>query len=95
MQRVARAEWSVVALDAGPFWVWDPDPDWVSDEAVPHRLYSTESRVITGDDSVPLGSNNSGRRVGGSMVHYASLPSLGLRDCQPRRRRLRLAYQLP
>jgi choline dehydrogenase-like flavoprotein len=27
--------------------------------------------VITGADPVPLGSNNSGRGVGGSMVHYA------------------------
>ncbi len=69
MQRLARAGWSVVALDAGPF--WDPDADWVSDEAASHRLYWTEPRVITGDDPVPLGSNNSGRGVGGSMVHYA------------------------
>src|SRR5665811_1647361 len=28
-------------------------------------------RVISGKDPVPLGSNNSGRGVGGSMVHYA------------------------
>ena len=27
--------------------------------------------MIAGDDPVPLGSNNSGRGVGGSMVHYA------------------------
>ena len=27
--------------------------------------------MITGSDPVPLGSNNSGRGVGGSMVHYA------------------------
>jgi choline dehydrogenase-like flavoprotein len=68
-QRLARAGWSVVALDAGPF--WDPDTDWVSDEAGSHHLYWTEPRVIAGDDPVPLGSNNSGRGVGGSMVHYA------------------------
>ncbi|HWE56196.1 MAG TPA: GMC family oxidoreductase [Acidimicrobiales bacterium] len=69
MQRLARTGWRVVALDAGPF--WDPDADWVSDEAGSHRLYWTEPRVIDGDDPVPLGSNNSGRGVGGSMVHYA------------------------
>jgi len=69
MQRLARAGWRVVGLDAGPF--WDPDADWVSDEAGSHRLYWTEPRVITGADPVPLGSNNSGRGVGGSMVHYA------------------------
>jgi choline dehydrogenase-like flavoprotein len=68
-QRLARRGWRVVALDAGPF--WDPDTDWVSDEAGSHHLYWTEPRVITGDDPVPLGSNNSGRGVGGSMVHYA------------------------
>ena len=68
-QRLARSGWTVVALDAGPF--WDPDRDWVSDEAGSHRLYWTEPRVIDGADPVPLGSNNSGRGVGGSMVHYA------------------------
>ncbi len=69
LQRLARAGWKVVALDAGPF--WDPDTDWVSDEAGSHHLYWTEPRVITGDNPVPLGSNNSGRGVGGSMVHFA------------------------
>jgi choline dehydrogenase-like flavoprotein len=68
-QRLARSGWRVVALDAGPF--WDPDRDWVSDEAGSHRLYWTEPRVVDGTDPVPLGSNNSGRGVGGSMVHYA------------------------
>jgi choline dehydrogenase-like flavoprotein len=68
-QRLARAGWSVVLLDAGPF--WDPDSDWVSDERGSHGLYWTEPRQIGGADPVPLGSNNSGRGVGGSMVHYA------------------------
>jgi choline dehydrogenase-like flavoprotein len=69
LQRLARAGWSAVGLDAGPF--WNPETDWVSDEAGSHKLYWTEPRVIAGDDPVPLGSNNSGRGVGGSMVHYA------------------------
>jgi choline dehydrogenase-like flavoprotein len=69
IQRLARRGWRVVGMDAGPF--WDPDREWVSDEAGSHHLYWTESRVIAGDDPVPLGSNNSGRGVGGSMVHYA------------------------
>ena len=68
-QRMARAGWKVVCLDAGPF--WDPDHDWVSDERGAHVLYWTEPRVIGGPDAVPLGSNNSGRGVGGSMVHFA------------------------
>jgi choline dehydrogenase-like flavoprotein len=69
LQRLSRAGWSAVALDAGPF--WDPERDWVSDEAGSHNLYWNEPRVIDGDDPVPLGSNNSGRGVGGSMIHYA------------------------
>lgn len=69
IQRLARAGWSVVGLDAGPF--WDPDKDWVSDEAGSHDLFWTDPRVISGTDPVPLGSNNSGRGVGGSMIHYA------------------------
>ena len=69
LQRLARAGASVVGFDAGPF--WDPDADWVSDEAGSHKLYWTEPRVISGRDPVPLGSNNSGRGVGGSMIHYA------------------------
>jgi choline dehydrogenase-like flavoprotein len=68
-QRLARAGWTVVCLDAGPF--WDPDRDWVSDERGSHTLYWTEPRQIGGTDPVPLGSNNSGRGVGGSMVHFA------------------------
>ena len=69
VQRMARRGWRVLGMDAGPF--WDPDADWVSDEAGSHHLYWTEPRVIDGADPVPLGSNNSGRGVGGSMVHYA------------------------
>jgi choline dehydrogenase-like flavoprotein len=68
-QRLTRAGWRVVCLDAGPF--WDPDADWVSDERGAHVLYWTEPRLIGGADPVPLGSNNSGRGVGGSMVHFA------------------------
>ena len=68
-QRLARRGWKVVCLDAGPF--WDPDRDWVSDEYGSHHIYWTEPRVIGGENPVPMGSNNSGRGVGGSMVHYA------------------------
>jgi choline dehydrogenase-like flavoprotein len=68
-QRLARRGWKVVAFDAGPF--WDPDRDWVSDERGSHHLYWTEPRVISGSDPVALGANNSGRGVGGSMVHFA------------------------
>ncbi len=68
-QRLARRGWKVVVLEAGPF--WDPDRDWVSDEAGSHGLYWTQERVIGGSDPVELGKNNSGHGVGGSMIHYA------------------------
>ena len=68
-QRLARRGWKVVVLESGPF--WDPDQDWVSDEAGSHRLYWTDDRVTGGSDPVELGKNNCGHGVGGSMVHYA------------------------
>jgi choline dehydrogenase-like flavoprotein len=68
-QRLARQGWKVVVLESGPF--WDPDRDWVSDEAGSHKLYWTDERLIGGKDPVELGKNNSGHGVGGSMVHYA------------------------
>ncbi|MEO9254043.1 MAG: GMC family oxidoreductase [Tepidiformaceae bacterium] len=68
-QRLARAGWRVIVLDAGPF--WDPDKDWVSDEAGAQPLYWNQKRIIGGSDPVEMGKNNSGRGVGGSMVHYA------------------------
>ena len=68
-QRLARRGWKIVVFDVGPF--WDPDRDWVSDEAGSHKLYWTDARVTGGEDPVELGKNNSGKGVGGSMVHYA------------------------
>jgi choline dehydrogenase-like flavoprotein len=68
-QRLARHGWRIVVLESGPF--WDPDRDWVSDEAGQHKLYWTAKRIIGGEDPVELGKNNSGHGVGGSMVHYA------------------------
>ncbi|MGZ4255236.1 MAG: GMC family oxidoreductase [Solirubrobacteraceae bacterium] len=68
-QRLARRGGKVVVLESGPF--WDPDEDWVSDEAGSHRLYWTDDRVTGGSDPVELGKNNCGHGVGGSMVHYA------------------------
>ena len=70
MQRLARAGWRVVGLDAGPF--WDPDADWVSDEAGSHRLYWTEPRVITGADPVPSGRTTPG---GGSVGPWSTTPA--------------------
>jgi hypothetical protein len=61
-QRLARKGWRIVILEAGPF--WDPDRDWVSDEAGSHHIYWTQNRIIGGENPVELGRNNSGHGVG-------------------------------
>jgi choline dehydrogenase-like flavoprotein len=68
-QRLTRAGWRVVVLERGPF--WDPDRDWVSDEKGSSRLYWTENRIVSGNDPIQMGKNNSGVGVGGSMAHFA------------------------
>jgi choline dehydrogenase-like flavoprotein len=70
LQRLARAGFRVVGLEAGPF--WDTERDWVSDEAGSHRLYWNELRITGGTDPLALGANNSGRGVGGGSVHWAA-----------------------
>jgi choline dehydrogenase-like flavoprotein len=70
LQRLARAGFNVVGLEAGPF--WDTERDWVSDEAGSHNLYWTEPRVTGGSDPLALGANNCGKGVGGGSVHWAS-----------------------
>jgi choline dehydrogenase-like flavoprotein len=84
-QRLARRGWRIVIIEAGPF--WHPDEDWVSDEAGSHELYWTQERVIGGADPIEMGKNNSGRGVGGSMVHYAGYtPRFHPSDFQTRSR---------
>jgi choline dehydrogenase-like flavoprotein len=66
--KLAEAGFSVVALDAGPF--WRPLEDFPSDEYEQQKLYWLGERIIAGEDPIELGSNNSGRSVGGSTVHF-------------------------
>lgn len=66
--RLAEAGFSVVAFDAGPF--WRPLEDFASDEREQHKLYWNDERISSGDDALVFGSNNSGRGVGGSTVHF-------------------------
>lgn len=69
-QRLARAGFSVVALEAG---TWhDSEEDMVSDEAGSARLYWNDLRITGGEDPLEFGANNSGKGVGGSTVHYAA-----------------------
>jgi len=70
VQRLARAGFNVVGLEAGPF--WDTERDWVSDEVGSHKLYWEDPRVTGGSDPLALGANNSGKGVGGGSVHWAA-----------------------
>ena len=67
--RLAEAGFSVIGLDAGPW--WRPLEDFASDESEQTKLYWTDDRITGGENPVQLGSNNSGKAVGGSTVHFA------------------------
>ncbi len=69
VQRLARAGFRVVGIEAGPF--WETERDWVSDEAGSSKLYWNDLRITGGEDPITLGANNSGRGVGGGSVHWA------------------------
>nr|WP_202900523.1 GMC family oxidoreductase [Parvularcula oceani] len=66
--KLAEAGGSVVAFDAGPF--FRPLADFASDEREQEKLYWLEERISDGENPIELGSNNSGRCVGGSTVHF-------------------------
>jgi choline dehydrogenase-like flavoprotein len=67
--KLAEAGFSVVALDAGAY--WRPLEDFASDEHHQSKLYWTDERICDGENPLQLGSNNSGKSVGGSTVHFA------------------------
>jgi choline dehydrogenase-like flavoprotein len=66
--KLSEAGFSVVAMDAGPY--WRPLEDFASDEKSQSKLYWTQDRISDGKDALEFGSNNSGRAVGGSTVHF-------------------------
>jgi choline dehydrogenase-like flavoprotein len=70
LQRLARAGFKVLGLEAGPF--WDTERDWVSDEAGSHQLYWEDLRITGGKNPLALGANNCGKGVGGGTVHWAA-----------------------
>ncbi|MCJ2022090.1 GMC family oxidoreductase [Methylobacterium sp. E-065] len=67
--RLAEHGFTVAALDAGPY--WRPLEDFASDEMHQSKLYWTDERIVDGENPLQMGSNNSGKSVGGSTVHYA------------------------
>ncbi|MFZ0662247.1 MAG: GMC family oxidoreductase [Acidobacteriaceae bacterium] len=70
LQRLSRAGFRVLGLEAGPF--WNTELDWVSDEAGSHNLYWEDLRITGGSDPLALGANNCGKGVGGGSVHWAA-----------------------
>ena len=69
--KLAEAGFSVVVLEAGPF--WRPLEDFASDEEAQQQLYWLEERISGGADALALGGNNSGWGVGGSTVHFSMI----------------------
>ena len=67
--RLAEKGFSVVAFDAGPY--FRPLEDFASDETAQEKLYWNDPRVVEGADPIVMGGKNSGKTVGGSMVHFA------------------------
>ena len=67
--KLAEAGFSVVAMDAGPY--FRPLEDFASDESEQTKLYWTDDRIVDGANPLQMGSNNSGKAVGGSTVHFA------------------------
>jgi choline dehydrogenase-like flavoprotein len=67
--RLAEHGFSVVAFDAGPY--FRPLEDFASDEHHQSKLFWNDDRLVDGENPLQLGSNNSGRAVGGSTVHFA------------------------
>ena len=67
--RLAEKGFSVVALDAGPY--FRPMEDFASDETEQNKLYWMDQRIVDGDTPLTMGGKNSGKAVGGSTVHFA------------------------
>ncbi|MCG5075366.1 GMC family oxidoreductase [Paraburkholderia tagetis] len=67
--RLAEVGFRVVAFDAGAW--WRPLEEFASDETDQAKLYWTDERLCDGENPLQLGSNNSGKAVGGSTVHFA------------------------
>ena len=67
--RLAEMGYSVIGFDAGAY--FRPLEDFASDETSQSQLYWTDERLVDGANPIKMGSNNSGKAVGGSTVHFA------------------------
>jgi len=69
--RLTRAGFTVVVIEAGPF--WDPATDFASDELTMQKLGWQDTRLVAGHNPVVMGHNNSGRGVGGGTTHFTGV----------------------
>jgi len=68
---LSKAGLKVVVIEAGPF--WNPQTDFASDELSMTRLGWQDTRIVSGNDPLQLGHNNSGRGVGGGTTHFTGV----------------------
>jgi len=68
---LAKAGLKVVVIEAGPF--WNPQTDFASDELSMQRLGWQDTRMVSGNQPLQLGHNNSGRGVGGGTTHFTGV----------------------
>ncbi|WP_225737466.1 GMC family oxidoreductase [Dyella acidiphila] len=67
--RLSELGFRVVAFDAGAW--WRPLEEFASDESHQKKLFWTDERLCDGETPLVLGTNNSGKAIGGSTVHFA------------------------
>ena len=77
-QRLARAGWRIVIIEAGPF--WHPDEDWVSDEAGSHgctgrRSASSAATTPSSSARTTPAAASAGRWCTTPDTPLASIPS--------------------
>jgi choline dehydrogenase-like flavoprotein len=65
--KLAEYGFSVVALDAGPY--FRPMEDFASDESEQTKLYWTDNRIVDGDNPLQLGQQQ--QRQGGGRLDRA------------------------
>lgn len=68
---LSKAGLEVVGIEAGPF--WNPQTDFASDELHSYSLAWQDTQFSDGNDQIKLGSNNTGRGVGGGTVHFTAV----------------------
>lgn len=68
---LSQAGLKVVVIEAGPF--WDVQNDFASDELTMRKLGWQDTRIVTGQNPLKLGHNNSGRGVGGGTTHFTGV----------------------